>query len=425
MKKKGAHKRSNHNLLDDILYKLRTSKDKIEFFKNIDINKQGFVLLRLSKKYKKKILDELKNREVVNLIHYLDPDKAADLLHYVDKSRGKRIIKKLKIEAKEKVEFLLKFDPKSAAGLMSLDYIEVDKKHAFKHVSRLIKKHEKQTGKFPAILVIDDGFLIGEVIGHKFALHPGREKVEKHIKKVVTVKYNSNQKEVLNMFKKHPHNKIVVLDDDNSIIGVIYSDDVLRLLHESSTRTLYDFAGVKEQEDVLDSFTVKVKNRFGWLVINLATAFLAAAVVGLFQDVISALVLLAVYMPIVAGMGGNAGTQTSAVMIRGLALKEVELKTCKRVLFHEVLAGIVNGFLIGVIVALIAIVFNHNPLFGLVIGLSMIANLFIAGLFGAIVPLLMKYLGKDPASSASVFITTATDVCGFFVFLGLASVMLL
>ncbi len=422
MTKKERH---NHHNLDDFLYKLRISKDKAEFFRSIDINKQGFVLLRLSKKYKKKILDELKNKEIVTLLHYLDPDKAVDLLHYLDNGRRKRIIKKLKIEAKEKVEFLLKFDPKSAAGLMSLDYIEVNKKHVFKHVSRLIKKHEKQTGKFPAILVVDDGFLIGEVIGHKFALHTGREKVSKHVKRVATVKYNSNQKDVLNMFKKHPHNKIVVLDDDDSILGIIYSDDVLRILHENSTSTLYDFAGVREQEDVLDSFAVKVKNRFGWLVINLGTAFLAAAVVGLFQSTINALVLLAVYMPIVAGMGGNAGTQTSAVMIRGLTLKEVELKTCKRVLFNEILAGIINGILIGIIVALISTVFNKNPMFGLVIGLSMVANLFIAGLFGAIVPLIMKSLGKDPASSASVFVTTATDVCGFFVFLGLASIMLL
>ncbi len=422
MVKKGVH---NHNNISDVLHKLSTSKDKIDYFRNVNNNMQGFVLLRLSKKNKEKILKELKNKEIVQLLHYLDPDKATDLLQAVEDFRRKRIIQKLKIEAKEKVEFLLKFDPKSAAGLMNLDYIEINKLHNFKHVSNLIKNHEKSTGRFPAILVVDDGFLVGEVIGHKFALYTGREKISKHIKRVPTVKYNSDQKEVLDIFKKHPHNKIVVLDDDKSILGVIYSDDVLRLLHESSTSTLYDFTGVSEQEDVLDSFTVKVKNRFGWLVINLATAFLAASVVGMFQDVISALVLLAVYMPIVAGMGGNAGTQTSAVMIRGLALKEIELKTCKRVLLHEVLAGITNGILIGILVATIATIFNKNPMFGLVIGISMVINLFIAGLFGAVVPLIMKSLGKDPASSASVFVTTATDVFGFFCFLGLASLILL
>lgn len=421
MNKKEVHK---HNI-DDDLYKLRTSKDKISFFRTININEQGFILLRLKNKNKLQILSELKNKEIVNLLHYLDPDKATDILRVLEKTRSKRIIKKLKTDAKDKVEYLIKFDPKSAAGLMSLDYIEVEKDCTFGKVAKLIKKHEKKTGRFPTVLVVEHGFLIGEITGHRFALHSSREKITKHIKRASTIQYNADQKDVMHVFKKHPHNKIIVLDDDKSIIGIIYSDDVLRLLHDHSTHTLYDFAGVKEQEDVLDSFVVKVKNRFGWLVINLATAFLAAAVVGLFQDTINALVLLAVYMPIVAGMGGNAGTQTSAVMIRGLTLKEVELKTCKKVLINEVLAGICNGFLIGIIVALIAIIFNQNPMFGFVIGISMVANLFIAGLFGATIPLIMKKLGKDPATSASVFITTATDVFGFFCFLGLATLILL
>ncbi len=423
MKKKEVHKHNNHD--SQLIYNLKTSKDNINVFKEVDVNKQGFMLLRLSKKYKLIIMNELKNKDIVNLLHYLDPDKATDLLRLLDKSRRKRIIKKLKTDAKDKVDFLLKFDPKSAAGLMSLDYIEVEKDYTFGQVSGLIRKHEKKTGKFPVILVVEEGFVIGEIIGHKFALYSRREKVSKHIKRASTIQFNADQKEVIHVFKKHPHNKIVVLDEDKSVLGIIYSDDVLSILHDNSTGTLYDFAGVSEQEDVLDNFTLKVKNRFGWLVINLATAFLAAAVVGFFQDTINALVLLAVYMPIVAGMGGNAGTQTSAVMIRGLTLKEVELKTCKKVLLNEVLAGITNGILIGILVAIIATVFNHNPMFGLVIGLSMVTNLFIAGLFGALVPLIMKSLGKDPASSASVFVTTATDVCGFFVFLGLASLILL
>jgi len=160
------------------------------------------------------------------------------------------------------------------------------------------------------------------------------------------------------------------------------------------------------------------------LIINLATAFLAASVVSLFQETISAFVLLAVYMPIVAGMGGNAGTQTLAVVVRGLALKEIELKTAKRVIINEIIAGGINGIINGILVAAVAILWNKNPMFGLVIGLAMVINLIIAGFFGAIVPLIMKQLGKDPASSATIFITTATDVFGFLSFLGLATILL-
>jgi magnesium transporter len=156
----------------------------------------------------------------------------------------------------------------------------------------------------------------------------------------------------------------------------------------------------------------------------LGTAFLAASVVGLFTDTISKFTLLAVYMPIVAGMGGNAGTQALAVAVRGLALKEVELKTSKKLIINEMISGGVNGVINGILVALVAIFINQSPALGLVIGIAMIVNLINAGLFGALVPMIMKSLGKDPASSATIFITTATDVIGFFVFLGLASIIL-
>ena len=202
---------------------------------------------------------------------------------------------------------------------------------------------------------------------------------------------------------------------------MIYSDDILRIIEKRSLNTLRDFAGVSKEEDVFDSALTKVKNRYKWLIINLGTAFLAASVVGLFQETISAFVLLAVYMPIVAGMGGNAGTQTLAVVVRGLTLKEI---VGKRVVINEMLAGAINGIINGAIVAAVAAFLHKNPMLGLIVCLAMIINLIIAGMFGAIVPLIMKRLGKDPASSATIFITTATDVLGFFAFLGLASIFL-
>ena len=227
------------------------------------------------------------------------------------------------------------------------------------------------------------------------------------------------------MFKRHPHTKIVVLNEDISIMGVIYSDDILKIIQKQTTHNLYDFAGVSREEDVLDSALTKVKYRYKWLILNLATAFLAAAVIGLFKDTISAFVLLAAYMPIVAGMGGNAGTQTMAVIVRGLTLKQIELKTSKKVILNEVIAGGINGTINGILVAAIATLFNHSPLLGLVVGISMVLNLIIAGFFGALIPVLMKQLGKDPATSATIFITTATDVLGFMVFLGLATIVLI
>ena len=415
----------NKKTQNNLVYKILSSpKERIRIFKEIPTNNQGFVLLSLSKRIRQGIMDKLDDRELIDIIDYLDPDEATDLLQSINPKRSKKLLKKLGKEIREKVEFLLKFNPRTAAGLMSLDYIEVDKNITFEQLSEVIQKHEKRTGKFPAILVVQDGFLVGEVPTHILAASTRKEKINKYIKKIPSIEYDKNEREIVTVFKKHPHNKIVVLDKDHSILGIIYSDDILKLIEKQSANNLRQFAGVSEEEDVLDSALTKVKNRYKWLIINLATAFLAASVVSLFQETISAFVLLAVYMPIVAGMGGNAGTQTLAVVVRGLALKEIELKTGKRVIINEIIAGGINGIINGILVAAVAILWNKSPILGLVIGLAMIINLIIAGFFGAIIPLIMKKFGKDPASSATIFITTATDVFGFLSFLGLATIML-
>ena len=399
--------------------------NRLDAFRLIPEPEQGFVLLFLPKKVQKDIMHDLTEDELVQIIDYLDPDDATDLVQEMCPKKANRILSRLGKEIREKVEFLAKFDPRTAAGLMSLDYIEVQKGTKFEELARIIKKHERKTGRFPAILVVDKGLLVGEVPPHVLAIARKNEKIDKYVRRVPHILHNKSEKEILEAFKKHPHDKIVVLDSDKSILGVIYSDDILRLIEKQSTQSLRKFAGIREDEDVLDPTLTKVKYRYKWLIINLATAFLAAGVVGLFQDTISKLVILAVYMPIVAGMGGNAATQTLAVIVRGLALKEIDLKTAKPVILKEIGAGFMNGVINGVIVAAVATFVDYNPMLGLVTALAMIINLVIAGIAGSTIPLIMKRLGKDPASSATIFITTATDVGGFFSFLGLATLLML
>ena len=410
---------------EQLIHKLtRSHRGRLEFFKQIEVNNQGAILLRLSNHIRKDILEKLDNREIIDLLNYLDPDKATNTLRSLDKHRSEIIISNLSKNIQEKVEFLLRFNPKTAAGLMSLDYIEVDKDVIFDDLTKNLLEHEKRTGKFPTILVTENHLLIGELPGHTLVLYQGKDPITPHVKKVPKIHYNSDERKVIDSFVKHPHNKVVVLNDDESILGVIHSDEALRFIEKRSTADLYGFAGVRNEEDILDSAFTKVRYRYRWLILNLGTAFLAASVVGLFADTISRLTLLAVYMPVVAGMGGNAGTQTLVVTIRGLVLKEVALKNSARVVINEMIAGAINGTIIGVLVSAVATFFNKSPLLGLVLGIAMVVNLVIAGLFGAIVPLIMKALGKDPASSATVFITTATDVFGFLVFLGLAKLIL-
>jgi magnesium transporter len=238
------------------------------------------------------------------------------------------------------------------------------------------------------------------------------------------ISYAATHEEVVRLFKSHPHGKVAVLNDAGDVIGIIYSDDVLKLMQEREASSLYDFAGIRQEESVSDNAKHKVRNRYRWLIINLGTAFLAAFTVGLFEETLATYVLLAIYMPIVAGMGGNAATQTLAVLVRGIALKQVTLKDAWKPLRSELGAGLINGLINGVLVAAVVIIFNHDYKIAAILAMAMVINLVVAAFFGTLVPLIMSKLGKDPAASATIFITTATDVLGFLSFLGLATLIL-
>jgi len=417
--KKGDEFLKQNEKIKSIVY----SRNKVEIFMDLPREEKPKILIQLSKKTQGKILKHLNDAEISSFLKILDLDEAVDILQVIEKERRKRIVSSLEKEAREKINLLLKFEESSVAGLMTLDYIEVDFNSRLKEVLALAEKHERRSGKFPIILVMKKNQLEGELLPTNIPKIKLNDKILNFITKVPYVKYNLHVKEVPKILKRHSHEKLVVVDKDESILGIVYAHDVLKLIDE--TRGIGKFAGVKKEEDVYDSILEKTRNRYKWLIVNLATAFLAASVVGLFEDTIAAFTLLAIYMPVVAGMGGNAGTQTLAVFVRGIALKEIALnKRATKAIFNEVGAGALNGLITGVIAALIAILWNKSPMFGLIIGLAMIINLVVAGFFGALIPLTMEKMGKDPATSATVFITTATDVLGFFAFLGLAALLL-
>jgi magnesium transporter len=399
-------------------------KNRLNVFLELPDEKQAQALLRLSKNVRLNIITALKDVTLVKILEHLDPDEVTDLLQILPHGKQKRIIKKLTLGLRQSVQFLNQFDPESAAGLMSLDYIQVDHTDNFAEVAKQFKVHESRTGRLPVIFVMNDGFLKGYLPGHELGFTKPQDTIDTYIKKIPSVKHDASKDEVLQIFRSHPHNKIAVLGPKNNILGVIYSDDLLQFINERPAEHLYDFAGVKDEESIFDSVKQKVNNRYKWLIINLGTAFLAAFTVSLFEDTISKYVLLAVYMPIVAGMGGNAGTQTLAVLVRGIALKQIDLKTSWPTVKKEIISGFINGAITGLLVALIVILINRDLKIAIVLGLAMIINLLVAGFFGALVPLLMKKLGKDPATSATIFITTATDVLGFVAFLGLATLIL-
>lgn len=399
-------------------------KYRHEKFSQLDVDLQAVVILKLTRHVQYQLLKKLDDNQIANILEHLDPDEATDLIQILGKKRQETIVEHLNQYLKNSVSSLLRFDPETAAGVMSINYIQVDYRDKIYDVIEAAKNHEQRTGRIPTILVVKDAKLFGQLKGHQLGFARPTDFVETHMKKIRSIKHDASYETVIAEFKQNPHSKVVVVGEEKQILGVIYTDDFIKLIESSEGSTLYDFAGVSDEESVYDSVNRKVRFRYKWLIINLATAFLAAFTVGLFHEIISKYVLLAVYMPIVAGMGGNSATQTLAVMVRGLSQNKIDSFNFLSTLKNELGSGLVNGVINGVIVIAVVYFLNKDLLVGIVLGLAMVINLFTAALFGTLVPFIMKKLNKDPASSATVFITTATDVFGFLAFLGLATVML-
>lgn len=408
-------------ILPDIIFRY---DKRLRLFLDQPQDKRIEILRKAPKSVRKDLLIKMPEADLVAILSVVDPDQATDMLQLLTKTKRESVLVQLGDEIKDSLSTLLEFDADTAAGLMTLDYISVDFEDNIKTVAQKFKTHESRTGRLPIILVKKDDKLSGVLPAHELGLASRSELIGKYVKRIPTISYAADHQKVVDKFRAHPHNKIAVLNDGGDIMGIIYSDDVLQLIEEKEAATLYDFAGVSSEEGVSDSASRKVKFRYKWLIINLGTAFLASFVVGQFQSTISQYVLLAVYMPIVAGMGGNAATQTLAVLVRGIALKQISLRSSFKTLKNEVGAGFFNGLINGFLVAFVVLVKDHDAKIALILALAMVINLIVAALFGTMVPLVMSKLRKDPATSATIFITTATDVLGFLAFLGLATIIL-
>lgn len=400
-------------------------QERVEIFCALPIGNQIELFPLLSPHVQQTLLEKLKVQDLVRLINHVDLGQAERILARIKNTKRRKALSvRIKKELREKAEYFLRFSPKAEFNLLNFNYILLSAGSTISDAADALDMHVKETGHVPEILVHKEGVFVGEVVLGDLVRERNTSKIGKFVKKIEVIHYSESVEKVREVLQKTRRKKIALLDGDESVVGIIYADDVARLFRHGPAEALYDFAGVSDSEKSGDSVLTKVEYRYRWLLINLGTAFLAAWVVSLFENTINEFVLLAVYMPIVAGMGGNAATQTLAVMVRGIAMGEVDIHTIRKPLLREVGAGMLNGFIVGVVVAFVASFINHSPLFGLVVAVSMVVNLIVAGFFGALIPVVMKSLGKDPATSATIFITTATDVFGFFTFLGLATLLL-
>ncbi len=404
----------------------RKPEERLALLRALSLPEQSAVMQELSPHVQQILLSNLKTDEIVDIVDHMDPRQAENILaHIKDEKRRLKIITKIKTEARENIEYFLRFHPKATTSLISFNYVLLPLSATVGEAADAIDEHYQDTGTFPEILVHEDGELAGEIAMSVLVRQRNSTSLKRFVQPVSHISYTAEVVEVLNLFAVSQRKKVIVLDHDESVLGIIYADDALNLFGKLPVEGLYNVSGLDESERPLDSSWLKFKHRYRWLVLNLATCFLAGSMIYLFKDTIDRLVILAMYIPIVAGMGGNAGSQTFAVMLRGLTLGTISFKNVLTVMAKESGAGLMNGIVIGTIVAVISVIWNESALLGLVVGLSMVGVHVVAGFFGAFVPLFLKYIGKDPASTSSIFITTATDVFGLLFLLGLGTLFLM
>ncbi|MBI4136835.1 magnesium transporter [Candidatus Roizmanbacteria bacterium] len=400
--------------------------DRFVVFNSLDEEKQAKVVLALSYRSKKSILSKLPDESIVSFLQLSDEDDAADILQFVSEERRNAILEKLQEEKRKRIETLVKYHPETAGGLMDMNYIVVKPDFNLKDVAEKIERYTKREKKTPLIVATkDDGTITGYIPYRNLILTSHDSLVKDITRSLPLISAQTRKRKLLHLLSRRKLEVIGVTDTKDQLLGIIHVSDLAQLIESETTDNLLQFAGVSREEDMLDPASVAVKNRYMWLIINLGTAFLAAFVVSRFEDTIAQMAILASFMPIVAGMGGNAGTQSLAVVIRGIALGELAWTSGRRIILKEAVAGFFNGIITAAVTIPVVWWFAKDLGIALVLGSAMVINLIVAGFFGAMIPLTLKFFKIDPAVASTVFVTTATDVFGFLAFLGLATLVLL
>lgn len=398
-------------------------KNLLELLDSDDI---ASIIEESDEELQKRIVNLLSPGKTVQTFSHMSTDDIADILGTLDINQRKELLELMRERDSSEIQMLLGFEPNTAGGIMTTRYIALRKNLTIKEALQKIKLIGPKTEVIETIFIINlKNELIGTADLRDILIAADESRLEDIMNENVIFVYpDTDQEEVSLIVSKYDLKALPVVNKRHSILGIITVDDVIDVIVKENTEDLLMLSGVDKDEKVGNKITVSIRRRLPWLFINLMTAFLAAFTVGLFEDVIVQVVALAAAMPIVAGMGGNAGSQTLSIVIRSLALGEVDMKNDWKYVFNEISLGLINGLATGVITGIILFLRYDNLFLGLIILVAMMGNLVIAGFFGFLIPLALKKFKLDPAVSSSIFLTTATDVGGFFLFLGLAKVFL-
>jgi magnesium transporter len=425
--------------VDDAIAELTTlhPADQADAFADLPSHDQEHILPRLTAGDAAELLEELEDEEaaeaashmpaelLADALDEMEPDDAADLLGDMPAAAAADALAHME-DAAEVIPLLAHADD-TAGGLMTSDFYALRRRMTAQNAIDFLRTLQPDADQPYYLYVVDrDDKLIGIVGLRDLLVANPTATIESFMKTdVQRATVETDQEEVARMMQHYDLLALPVVNAEGKLAGIIHYDDIVDVIEEEATEDIYRLANVADGDlQVWSPMGLTVRRRLPWLVVNLLTAFLAASVISLFEATIARLAVLAVFQSIVAGEGGNAGTQTLAIMVRGLALGEINFRDIWRALLREAGIGLIHGVVVGVLVALGAWAWRGIPVLGLVIGLAMMGNLVAAGLAGTLVPLTLRALKLDPALASAVLVTTVTDVVGFGLFLGLATLFL-
>ena len=390
----------------------------------IDKDSEGEVIQYLNEDLQNDILRELNAEQVAELTEGLETDDLADILQQLPQQVTSQVLQAMGQQDRHRVETVLSYDEDTAGGLMNTDTITVRRSHTVELVLRYLRRHESIPEMTDNILVVNrDDELLGILPLREVLVSDPNTLVREVMREdIEAIPVDMEATQIAQLFEQHDWVSAPVVDNNEKLLGRITIDDVVDVIRDSAEHSLMSMAGLDEEDDTFAPIIKTAKRRSLWLGVNLMTAVLASIVIYLFQDTIEQVVYLAVLMPIVANMGGVAGTQTLTLVIRSLALGHISPSNSRWLLTRELGVAVLNGTLWAFVISLIAFMWYRDLLLSYIIASAMLINLVTAALAGAYLPLFLKRIKIDPALAGSVALTTVTDSIGFFAFLGLAQI---
>lgn len=393
----------------------------------VKAERDGEILLEVSDSVRETLIASMDTRELVAAAEQLDADELADLAPDLPRDVIQDVLESLDAQDRARLQSALSYPDDSVGAAMDFEIVSVRPDISIETALRYLRRLGELPDHTDQLFVVDheDHLLGGLPLNRMLVLDPDTNVGDIMEKEITRFKPTDEAADAASAFERYDFISAPVVDSSNRLVGRLTVDSMVDVIREESDSQMLGLAGLRDEEDLFSSVWKSAQNRWMWLAINLVTALIASRVIGVFEGSIEKLAALAALMPIVAGIGGNSGNQTTTLIVRGLALGHINLANTKKLLLKELIVGLLNGLFWGGILGVIAYLLYHSIPLGLVMTSAMTLNLLVAALMGTLLPLTMHRLGRDPAVGSSVLLTATTDSMGFFIFLGLATIFLL